>query len=125
MDTTTGSARERSTRDPGSPDAAEDSGSGRLPSLAAQTPGLDTEQEAHTLRDAEAYYRGLGELGSRHILVPLDGSRLAAAAVPYSVALARAADARISLLAVVAPVPEHAGLPSAAAQEGDERHVTE
>ncbi|MDQ2787158.1 MAG: universal stress protein [Chloroflexota bacterium] len=62
---------------------------------------------------------------SRHILVPLDGSRLAATAVPYALTLARAADARISLLAVVASPPEHAGLPSAAAQEGDERHVTE
>ena len=62
---------------------------------------------------------------SRHILVPLDGSRLAATAIPYALTLARAADARISLLAVVASPPEHAGLPSAAAQEGDERHVTE
>jgi len=61
----------------------------------------------------------------RHILVPLDGSRLAAAAVPYALTLARASDARISLLAVVAPPPEHAGLPSAAVQEGDERQVTE
>jgi nucleotide-binding universal stress UspA family protein len=61
----------------------------------------------------------------RHILVPLDGSRLAAAALPYAVALARAADARISLLSVVEfpPVPD--SLPSAAGQEGDERHVTE
>lgn len=61
----------------------------------------------------------------RHILVPLDGSRLAATAIPYAVTLARAADARISLLAVVEPVSEHAGLPSAAGREGDERHVTE
>jgi len=61
----------------------------------------------------------------RHILVPLDGSQLAATAVPYALTLARAADARISLLAVVASPPEHTGLPSAAAQEGDERHVTE
>ena len=61
----------------------------------------------------------------RHILVPLDGSPLAATAVPYAVTLARASDARISLLAVVESPPEHAGLPSAAAQEGDERHVTE
>ncbi|HEY8292820.1 MAG TPA: universal stress protein [Thermomicrobiales bacterium] len=61
----------------------------------------------------------------RHILVPLDGSRLAATAVPYALTLARASDARISLLAVVASPPEHTGLPSAAAQEGDERHVTE
>lgn len=61
----------------------------------------------------------------RHILVPLDGSRLAATAIPYAVTLARAADARISLLAVVESVSEHAGLPSAAARGRDERHVTE
>nr|MDQ2787796.1 universal stress protein [Chloroflexota bacterium] len=61
----------------------------------------------------------------RHILVPLDGSRLATTALPYARTLARAADARISLLAVVASPPAHAGLPSTAAQEEDERHVTE
>jgi len=61
----------------------------------------------------------------RHIVVPLDGSQLAATAIPYAVALARPADARMSLLAVVEPVPVHAGLPSADAQEGDERRVTE
>lgn len=60
-----------------------------------------------------------------HILVPLDGSRLAAAALPYALALARAADARISLLSVVEFPPECAGMPSAAAREGDGRHVTE
>ena len=61
----------------------------------------------------------------RHILVPLDGSRLAATALPYALTLARASAARISLLAVVASPPEHAGLPSATAQESDERLVTE
>jgi len=61
----------------------------------------------------------------RHILVPLDGSRLAATAVPYAITLADARDARISLLAVVESPPEHAGQPSVAAQERDERHVTE
>jgi len=61
----------------------------------------------------------------RHILVPLDGSRLAATAIPYALTLALAADARITLLAVVASPSAHAGLPSAAAQEDDERHVTE
>lgn len=60
-----------------------------------------------------------------HILVPLDGSRLAAAAAPYAVTLAGASKARISLLAVVEPATERAGQPSAAAQEGDERRVTE
>ncbi len=50
----------------------------------------------------------------RHILVPLDGSPHAAAALPYAVALARIADARICLLAVVEPAP---------VQESDERRV--
>jgi nucleotide-binding universal stress UspA family protein len=36
----------------------------------------------------------------RHILVPLDGSRRAAAALPYAVTLARATDTAIRLLAV-------------------------
>ena len=48
---------------------------------------------------------------SRHILVPLDGSPLAAAAVPYAVTLARAEGARFSLLAVVASRPGRVGLP--------------
>ena len=61
----------------------------------------------------------------RHILVPLDSSRIAATALPYAVALARATDARISLLSVVEFPPAHIGVPSAAGQEGDERHVTE
>ena len=61
----------------------------------------------------------------RHIVVPLDGSQLAATAIPYAVALAHPADARLSLLAVVEPLPVYAGLPSADAQEGDERRVTE
>lgn len=62
---------------------------------------------------------------TRHILVPLDGSRLAAAAAPYAVTLAHTSDARISLLAVVESATERAGQPSTAAQEEDERHVTE
>jgi nucleotide-binding universal stress UspA family protein len=61
----------------------------------------------------------------RHILVPLDSSRVAAAALPYAVALARAADARISLLSVVEFPAAPVSLPSAAGREGDERHVTE
>ncbi len=60
----------------------------------------------------------------RHILVPLDGSRLAAAAVPFAVTLSRAFDARVSLLGVVEPFPEFARLPNAAMQEADERQVT-
>lgn len=36
---------------------------GRLPSLEEQTPGLDTEQDARTLRDAKAYYAVAGEPG--------------------------------------------------------------
>jgi len=61
----------------------------------------------------------------RHILVPLDGSSLAAAALPYAVALARVGDARISLIAVVDPLPAHGGRPSAMALEGVERQATE
>lgn len=60
---------------------------------------------------------------ARRILVPLDGSPLAAAAIPYAVTLAQAREARLSLLAIVGPVPEHADLPSAAGQAGDERQV--
>lgn len=41
----------------------ENEKAGRLPSLEEQTPGLDTEQDARTLRDAEAYYAGAGEPG--------------------------------------------------------------
>ncbi len=41
----------------------ENEKAGRLPSLEEQTPGLDTEQDARTLRDAKAYYGDAGELG--------------------------------------------------------------
>ena len=41
--------------------AEESEKAGRLPSLEEQTPGLDTEQDARTLRDAEAYYAIAGE----------------------------------------------------------------
>jgi len=61
----------------------------------------------------------------RHILVPLDGSSLAAAAVPYAVALAHASDARISLLAVVDFVSGNRDLSDVIRDEMDERHVTE
>lgn len=61
----------------------------------------------------------------RHILIPLDGSPLAAAAVPYAIAIARTDRARISLLAVVASLPDRAGLPSDAAREDDARQVAE
>jgi nucleotide-binding universal stress UspA family protein len=61
----------------------------------------------------------------RHIVVPLDGSHRSASAIPYAATLAHAANARVSVLAVVAPIPEYAGMPSAAAQEADERRVTE
>ena len=105
--------------------AQEDDNAGRLPSLAVQTPGLDPVQEARTVADAEAYYRAADGPGSRHILVPLDGSHVAATAVPYAAVLARATEARISLLAVVERVSEYTDGPSAAGQEGDERHITE
>ncbi len=43
----------------------ENEKAGRLPSLEEQTPGLDTAQDARTLRDATAYYGDAGELGDR------------------------------------------------------------
>ncbi len=61
----------------------------------------------------------------RHILVPLDGSPLAAAAVPYAVTLARASDARISLLAVVGYVSGDSNLPESVRDGVDARHVTD
>ncbi len=60
----------------------------------------------------------------RHVLVPLDGSRLAAVAVPYAATLARALDARLSLLGDVEPLPEFTRLPSATARESDERQIS-
>ncbi len=59
----------------------------------------------------------------RHILVPLDGSRLAAAAIPYAVTLARAYDARISLLAVVEPLPSERSVSDETQREADDRRV--
>jgi nucleotide-binding universal stress UspA family protein len=62
---------------------------------------------------------------SRHILVPLDGSPLAAAAVPYAVTLARAEGATISLLAVIAPLTERVALPVDAPWEDGDRQEAE
>jgi len=59
----------------------------------------------------------------RHLLVPLDGSQLAAAAIPYALTLAHALDTPVDLLAVVAPFPDLPSVPSAQAVEGDERRV--
>ena len=58
-----------------------------------------------------------------HVLVPLDGSQLAAAAVPYAVTLARAFDAPICFLSVIEHFPELPGVPSDDAIAGDERRV--
>lgn len=58
-----------------------------------------------------------------HILVPLDGSRLAAQAVPYAVTLARAFDARITLLAVIEAAPHRGDMPSPEATEVDARRM--
>src|SRR4051794_3562261 len=66
---------------------------------------------------------GANTQGIRRILVPLDGSRHAAAALPYALALATATGARIILLAIVEPPQQHAGLPSHAGQENDARQV--
>jgi nucleotide-binding universal stress UspA family protein len=60
---------------------------------------------------------------NRHILVPLDGSQHAAAALPYALTLARATDTYIRLLSVVAAPFPHAGFPSATANAGDRRHI--
>ena len=96
---------------------------GRPSSLEAQPPGLDAEQGALTLWDATAPQGGADEPGRRRILIPLDGSRRATAALPYAVAVACATGARISLLAVVEPLHLRTGLPSAASLEDDGRHV--
>src|SRR4051794_14441849 len=66
---------------------------------------------------------GMDAPGVRRILVPLDGSRRAAAALPYARPLAHAPAARITLLAIVEPLHLHDGLPSDAGQEDDDRHV--
>lgn len=47
--------------------ADESEKAGRLPSLEEQTPGLDTEQDARTLRDAKAFYGAAGEPGDSSI----------------------------------------------------------
>jgi nucleotide-binding universal stress UspA family protein len=60
---------------------------------------------------------------SRHLLVPLDGSPRAAAAIPYAVAIARAEGAKISLLAAIAPPPEYVGFPAAAWEDGDRQEA--
>lgn len=59
----------------------------------------------------------------RRLLVPLDGSQLAAAAIPYALTLAHALDIPAELLAVVPPFPELPSVPSAQAVAGDERRV--
>ncbi|MGI8688854.1 MAG: universal stress protein [Thermomicrobiales bacterium] len=56
------------------------------------------------------------------ILVPLDGSRIAAQALPYAMALAQARAADITLLGVVAPPGSRdVGMPRVARREADER----
>ncbi len=52
--------------------AEESEKAGRLPSLEEQTPGLDTEQDARTLRDAEAYYGAAGAPGDPPVTVEPD-----------------------------------------------------
>ena len=67
--------------------------------------GSDAGRGAGSLRAAAAPYAGAERPGGRRILVPLDGSRRAAAALPYAVTLASATAAPTSLLAVVDPSP--------------------
>jgi hypothetical protein len=76
-------------------------GAGRPPSLAAQTPGLGTAQEARTLRDAAAFYGGPDERRSCHILVPLDGSPLAEEVLPFAARLATALAVPLTLLRII------------------------
>ncbi len=58
----------------------------------------------------------------RSILVPLDGSRIAAQALPYAMALAEACAADITLLSVVSPPGRRdVGMPRVARREADER----
>src|SRR5690242_8455217 len=45
-----------------------------------------------------------------NVLVPLDGSDLADSALPHATALAKAFEARLTLLRVVAPLPAPAAL---------------
>ena len=99
----------------------ENENAGQLPNLAAQTPARDAKGEVRALWDTAADDEG----GRPHSLVPLDGSPRAAAALPHALTLARAFEARISLLAVVEPFPKHTNVPSATEQEADERRVTE
>jgi nucleotide-binding universal stress UspA family protein len=62
-------------------------------------------------------------LQARHILIPLDGSELAEAAIEPAIALGSLVDARYTLLRVVLPVP-FVIAPSAAAPVFDERGAT-
>lgn len=56
------------------------------------------------------------------VLVPLDGSRIAAQALPYAMALAQACAADITLLSVVAPPGSRdVGMPRVARREANER----
>ena len=103
--------------------AKEDAHATRLPGFPAQTPGSDAEGETHLHPDAHASSLGSDEGGRHHILVPLDGSRLAAAALPYAVTLARAFEARITLLAVIEPFMGGVGVPRPEAAEFNERQI--
>jgi nucleotide-binding universal stress UspA family protein len=56
-----------------------------------------------------------------HLLLPLDGSPIAAQAIPYATTLARALGSHITLLSVIEPAPDWSGMPRATAKEADER----
>ncbi|HEY8597037.1 MAG TPA: universal stress protein [Thermomicrobiales bacterium] len=91
---------------------------------AAQPQGFDSRQSERPYRGPENSFEGSDAQGGRRILVPLDGSRRAAAALPYALALAHAAGWSLSLLAVVEPRQLPDGLPRAITPDDDERHVT-
>jgi nucleotide-binding universal stress UspA family protein len=58
------------------------------------------------------------------ILMPLDGSRVAASALPVATTLARAFPSRLILLSVVEPVPDRPTVPEADKLAANERETT-
>jgi hypothetical protein len=60
MSTIPGRTGGGTNEDPGREVAQGSDEAGRLPSLEAQTPGLDREQDEQTLKDAKAFYGAKG-----------------------------------------------------------------
>ena len=76
------------------------SGSPRRPSAAPGVPDV-TATGATTAPSKVGQQTECGEVGVRHVLVPLDGSALAQGALPWAVAVSRALGARLTLLRVL------------------------